>query len=81
MKSRKKNKSFHAQSQQIKIKKTEIKNDQKIYQIGQLTSIQAFKYDGTLYRQYEGCKIVANLDDFVVVLLMKTKVQEADINW
>lgn len=49
--------------------------------MGQLTTIQAFKYDGTLYRQYEGCKIVANLDDFVVVLLMKTKVQETSINW
>ncbi|AZZ65806.1 DUF402 domain-containing protein [Metamycoplasma phocicerebrale] len=49
--------------------------------MGQITSIQAFKYDGTLYRQYEGCKIIANLDDFVVALLMKTKVQETNINW
>ncbi|ASI53867.1 RNAase G [Metamycoplasma hyosynoviae] len=49
--------------------------------MGSITSIQAFKFDGTLYRQYEGAKIVANLNDFVVVLLMKTKVSEKDITW
>ncbi|AZG68967.1 DUF402 domain-containing protein [Mycoplasma struthionis] len=49
--------------------------------MGQMTSIQAFKYDGTLYRQYEGAKIVANLEDFVVVLLYKTKVSEDEIKW
>ncbi|AWX69765.1 DUF402 domain-containing protein [[Mycoplasma] anseris] len=49
--------------------------------MGQITTIQAFKYDGTLYRQYEGAKIIANLDDFVVLLLVKTKVMERSINW
>ncbi|WP_245979673.1 DUF402 domain-containing protein [Mycoplasma struthionis] len=60
-----------------KIKKTH----RKLYEMGQMTSIQAFKYDGTLYRQYEGAKIVANLEDFVVVLLYKTKVSEDEIKW
>ncbi|AXE60987.1 RNAase G [[Mycoplasma] phocae] len=49
--------------------------------MGQITSIKAFKYDGTLYRQYEGAKIVANLDDFVVILLIKSKVAEDNISW
>ncbi|TPE57701.1 DUF402 domain-containing protein [[Mycoplasma] falconis] len=53
----------------------------KLFEIGEITSIQAFKYDGTLYRQYEGAKIVANLEDFVVVLLVKTKVMEEKISW
>ncbi|WP_237670960.1 DUF402 domain-containing protein [Metamycoplasma hominis] len=58
-----------------------IKKHKKFFKMGQLTTIQVFKYDGTLYRQYEGAKIVANLTDFVVVLLMKTKVSEKSINW
>ncbi|WP_369085781.1 DUF402 domain-containing protein [Metamycoplasma spumans] len=57
------------------------KNHRRLFEMGQITSIQAFKYDGTLYRQYEGAKIVANLDDFVVVLLVKSKVMEENINW
>lgn len=52
-----------------------------LFDIGSITSIQAFKFDGRLYRQYEGAKIVANLDDFVVLLLVKSKVSEEDINW
>ncbi|RMA79004.1 hypothetical protein JN00_0048 [Metamycoplasma subdolum] len=52
-----------------------------LFNMGQITTIKAYKYDGTLYRQYEGAKIIANLNDFVVVLLMKSKVQEKDINW
>ena len=52
-----------------------------LFDIGAITSIQAFKFNGELYRQYEGAKIVANLNDFVVLLLVKTKVAEKDINW
>ncbi|MGX9339148.1 DUF402 domain-containing protein [Mycoplasma sp. 332] len=74
-------KSFHDLAKQENISKLESRKPKKLYQMGQLVSVQAFKYDGTLYRQYEGCKIIANLDDFVVVLLMKTKVQESNINW
>ncbi|WP_306766869.1 DUF402 domain-containing protein [Metamycoplasma neophronis] len=57
------------------------KSHRRLFEMGQITSIQAFKYDGTLYRQYEGAKIIANLDDFVVVLLVKSKVMEENINW
>ncbi|CRH46032.1 Uncharacterised protein [Chlamydia trachomatis] len=80
MNSNKDIRSFHDLIQQDDQEKPEERKPRKLYQMGQLTTIQAFKYDGTLYRQYEGCKIVANLDDFVVVLLMKTKVQETSIN-
>ncbi|WP_412031603.1 DUF402 domain-containing protein [Metamycoplasma buccale] len=57
------------------------KSSRHLFDMGQLTSIQAFKYDGTLYRQYEGAKIIANLKDFVVLLLLKTKVMEKTISW
>ena len=52
-----------------------------LFDIGSIISIQAFKYGGTLYRQYEGAKIIANLKDFVVLLLLKSKVAEQQINW
>ena len=39
-------------------------------------NIQAYKYDGTLYRQWNGVRIVASSKDYVIVLLNKTKVQE-----
>ncbi|MCV3733738.1 DUF402 domain-containing protein [Mycoplasma enhydrae] len=73
--------SFHDLIEQESLEKKETRKPRKLFEMGQITAIQAFKYDGTLYRQYEGCKIVANLDDFVVALLMKTKVQETDLNW
>ncbi|WP_373435973.1 DUF402 domain-containing protein [Metamycoplasma equirhinis] len=57
------------------------KNHRKLFEMGEIITIQAFKYDGSLYRQYEGAKIVANFDDFVVVLLIKSKVMEDNINW
>ncbi|WP_373435565.1 DUF402 domain-containing protein [Metamycoplasma equirhinis] len=57
------------------------KNHRKLFEMGEIITIQAFKYDGSLYRQYEGAKIVANFDDFVVVLLIKSKVTEDNINW
>ncbi|ACF07039.1 Protein of uncharacterised function (DUF402) [Metamycoplasma arthritidis] len=52
-----------------------------LFDIGEIINIQAFKYDGTLYRQYEGAKVIANLNDFVVLLLIKTKVSEENMNW
>ncbi len=39
-------------------------------------NIQAYKYDGTLYRQWNGVRIVGSSKDYVIVLLNKTKVQE-----
>ncbi|WP_175393437.1 DUF402 domain-containing protein [Metamycoplasma phocicerebrale] len=81
MNSDKQIRSFHDLIEQESTYKKELRKPRKLFEMGQITSIQAFKYDGTLYRQYEGCKIIANLDDFVVALLMKTKVQETNINW
>ncbi|MGL5205316.1 MAG: DUF402 domain-containing protein [Metamycoplasmataceae bacterium] len=40
-------------------------------------NIQAYKYDGTLYRQWNGARIIATSPEYVLVLLNKTKVQEA----
>lgn len=39
-------------------------------------NIQAYKYDGTLYRQWNGARIVGSSKDYVLVLMNKTKVQE-----
>ncbi|QJR43871.1 DUF402 domain-containing protein [Mycoplasma miroungirhinis] len=44
-------------------------------------NIQSFKYDGTLYRQYNGVKLIDNWKDYVVFLMVKTKVAEVSINW
>lgn len=46
--------------------------------IGSLLDIQAFKYDGVLYRQWNGAKVVLDNDNFVCCLLYKTKVAELD---
>jgi protein associated with RNAse G/E len=40
-------------------------------------NIQAYKHDGTLYRQWNGARIVGSSKDYVLVLLNKTKVQES----
>lgn len=39
-------------------------------------NIQAYKYDGTLYRQWNGARLVGSSKDYVLVLMNKTKVQE-----
>ncbi|MGL6125044.1 MAG: DUF402 domain-containing protein [Metamycoplasmataceae bacterium] len=39
-------------------------------------NVQAYKYDGTLYRQWNGAKIIDSSPEFILVLLNKTKVQE-----
>ncbi|MBU4691235.1 DUF402 domain-containing protein [Mycoplasma zalophi] len=44
-------------------------------------NIQSFKYDGTLYRQYNGVKLIDNWKDYAVFLMVKTKVAEESINW
>ena len=41
-------------------------------------NIQAFKYDGELYRQWNGVKIITENDNYVCCLLYKTKVVEND---
>ncbi|MGL5204943.1 MAG: hypothetical protein ACRC63_01695, partial [Metamycoplasmataceae bacterium] len=40
-------------------------------------NVQAYKHDGTLYRQWNGAKIIASSAEYVLVLMNKTKVQEA----
>ena len=40
--------------------------------------IQAFKYNGKLYRQWNGVKVILYNDDYVCCLLYKTKVVEDD---
>ncbi|WP_022935354.1 DUF402 domain-containing protein [Mesomycoplasma moatsii] len=39
-------------------------------------NVQAFKYDGELYRQWNGVKVIDENDDYVCCLLYKTKVNE-----
>ena len=46
--------------------------------IGHFVNVQAFKYDGNLYRQWNGVKIILNNDDYVCCLLNKTKVVEKE---
>ncbi|MBR3832148.1 MAG: DUF402 domain-containing protein [Mycoplasmataceae bacterium] len=41
-------------------------------------NIQAYKYDGTLYRQWNGVKLIFENDNYVCCLLHKTKVLEND---
>ncbi|MGL4343315.1 MAG: DUF402 domain-containing protein [Metamycoplasmataceae bacterium] len=39
-------------------------------------NVQAYKYDGTLYRQWNGAKKILENDSYTVLLLYKTKVKE-----
>ncbi|WP_438341623.1 DUF402 domain-containing protein [Mycoplasma sp. 3341] len=48
---------------------------------GEFVNIQCFKYDGHLYREYNGVKIIDFNQDYVACLMLKTKVAEATINW
>ncbi len=43
---------------------------------GKFLNVQAFKYNGELYRQWNGVKIISNNSNFVSCLLYKTKVVE-----
>lgn len=47
-------------------------------QLQHFVDIQAFKYDGTLYRQWNGTKIILNDANYIGCLLNKTKVIEKD---
>lgn len=46
-------------------------------QAGQIVNVQAYKHDGTLYRQWNGIKVLEVQPDLVVTLMYKTKVTEA----
>lgn len=44
--------------------------------VGHFVDVQAFKYDGTLYRQWNGVKVFLDSHNFVCAILNKTKVIE-----
>lgn len=52
-----------------------VNNDKKKYSF---IDIQAYKYDGELYRQWNGVKVLIETDDYVCCLLYKTKVVEKE---
>lgn len=43
-------------------------------------NIQAYKYNGSLYRQWNGAKIISDDKDYLVLFLRKTKVSEVKKN-
>ncbi|WP_027120815.1 DUF402 domain-containing protein [Mycoplasmopsis lipofaciens] len=45
--------------------------------IGSIINVQAFKYDGELYRQWNGVKVLRNTDQHYVLFIYKTKVAES----
>ncbi|VEU78256.1 DUF402 domain-containing protein [Mycoplasmopsis columbinasalis] len=49
---------------------------------GQIINVQAYKYDGLLYRQWNGVKVLRNTDDHYVLFMYRTKIAEAHKrNW
>ncbi|UUD35533.1 DUF402 domain-containing protein [Mycoplasmopsis caviae] len=46
--------------------------------IGSIVNVQAFKYNGELYRQWNGVKVLRNTTQHYVLLMYKTKVAEAN---
>ncbi|MGY6172153.1 DUF402 domain-containing protein [Candidatus Mycoplasma pogonae] len=50
--------------------------------VGSIISAQAYKYNGELYRQWNGIKVVENSQDHVVLHLDKTRVSKKNSqNW
>ena len=43
---------------------------------GQIVNVQAYKHDGTLYRQWNGAKVIEVSKERIVLFLYKTKVAE-----
>lgn len=49
---------------------------------GSIIDVQAYKYDGTLYRQWNGVKVLRNTSKHYVLLMYKTRVSEQNNhNW
>ncbi len=46
------------------------------YKLNQIINVQAYKHNGQLYRQWNGVKIITILNNALILLLFKTKVQE-----
>lgn len=48
----------------------------EILKAHQVVNVQAYKANGTLYRQWNGCKVLEASRDLIVLLMYKTKVAE-----
>ncbi|VEU75574.1 Protein of uncharacterised function (DUF402) [Mycoplasmopsis maculosa] len=59
------------------------KSNKNIFPLeGSIINVQAYKYNGDLYRQWNGCKVLRNTSKHYVLLLYKTKVSEKwEHNW
>lgn len=44
----------------------------------QIVNVQAYKHDGTLYRQWNGAKVLEVSPEYVVLFMYKAKVKESD---
>lgn len=42
--------------------------------LGQIVNVQAYKHDGTLYRQWNGAKVIHVSPDIITLFMFKTKV-------
>ncbi len=50
--------------------------------LGQIVNVQAYKHDGTLYRQWNGAKVIEISPHSIVLFMFKTKVAElAEQKW
>lgn len=46
--------------------------------LGAIVNVQAYKYNGYLYRQWNGVKVIRNTEDHFVLFMYKTKVAETE---
>lgn len=61
----------------MKPKKLEI-NYEIVPEVGDIINIQAYKYDGLLYRQWNGAKVLEVSPSHIALVLIKTKVTEGN---
>lgn len=46
--------------------------------LGAIVNVQAYKYNGHLYRQWNGVKVIRNTEDHFALFMYKTKVAECE---
>ncbi|TQC51586.1 DUF402 domain-containing protein [Mycoplasmopsis mucosicanis] len=46
--------------------------------LGAMVNVQGYKYNGYLYRQWNGVKVIRNTEDHYVLFMYKTKVSETE---
>ncbi|MBU4690337.1 DUF402 domain-containing protein [Mycoplasma sp. ES3157-GEN-MYC] len=46
--------------------------------LGAIVNVQAYKYNGYLYRQWNGVKVIRNTDDHFALFIYKTRVAETE---